>query len=176
MASLSARFALLLPLGIALIAAAADQKDEKRPTSLVEGPLEISFKNGQKKTKFGPSEAKLVLASRYNRERVPSEGPNQWLIRKYGEKGHDRLELKVDGARYSLLVIDGAVQPLLLHENQEELWMIDGLQDYCKSASIIEPAFKKVTIAHRLGDAQSRLTLDFNKGCKVSYHESFQGP
>lgn len=174
----SARFAFLLLLGALIVAGFARAEPEGRASGLVEGPVAISFKQRKNKTVYGPSKATLVMVWRYDGNN-PSNSAYRWLEKQYGNKANHTLELKIDRTPYSMLIIDGVVRPLLLVQSQfssqSSLWMIKGLEDYCSNASLIDPSRGTVTLARRLGDAHSRLLLDFSNGCKISYDEAFHG-
>ena len=72
-------------------------------------------------------------------------------------------------------MVDGVVRPLLLDDDQQEIWKVEGIEHYCGAATLIKPEWGKVTLERPLGDAHSRLTLELTNGCKITYDERFHG-
>lgn len=152
-------------------------------TPLTEGAVEIysgrgtnSVKLRNQQTKYGPSEVALIKVWSREKDRDIFGSAFQWIEKKTGESCDHPLFVKIDGTPYELLISKNRLTPFLLVNNHSELWKLDGLAEYFEHAGFIESGQKKVTLALWLGDAHSRLTLDFRLGCEIFYDEGFHGP
>jgi hypothetical protein len=130
-----------------------------RPGGLVEGELAIR-KEGV--APGAPNSATL--------EKLP----HGWLREHFGEKRI--LHLNVPETPYSLLVIDGAVTPLIAVSDPRELWKVAGLEDFCKDVDAVQVEGESVTLITWGGDMRAVLSLDFKKGPSISYKEEYDGP
>lgn len=151
-------------------------------TPLMEGTVEIysgrganSVKLRNQKTKYGPSKVALVKVWSRDKDQENFGSPLHWIEKQAGDSLDHPLFVKITGTPYEMIISKNRVTPFLIVGNSE-LWKFDGLAAYFEKTSIIESGQKTVTLALRLGDAHSQLTLDFRLGCEIFYDEGFHGP
>ena len=87
----------------------------------------------------------------------------------------ERTFLNISGTPYAFVLVNGAVQPLVLDWSQWEVWRLEGLGKYFSRCQTISPGKARVTFSYGMPDTDLAWSFDFgNKltGVVITFNAS----